>query len=212
MSAGKYKRLALIAETASDARNVIVGEGPAPGEGSGIRQVHPKDFRPVYEPSKRKSIPAPIRPRFGFCRNRGRPKSATSTSRRRAPIVRVERSRANHIGSLRPGQQQDQSWLPRFVSLSGGASGAASSAFSIDCSAASTSARASGCLRRRETAPRTVARNRYRASAGRTLQAIRESGHVAPFAGRLFRCFSLQRTIPLTIRRYAKWRWPSSRF
>jgi phage terminase large subunit-like protein len=54
LAAGQYKRLALIAETASDARDVIVGEGLAPGEGSGITQVHEKSFRPVYEPSKRR--------------------------------------------------------------------------------------------------------------------------------------------------------------
>jgi phage terminase large subunit-like protein len=54
LAAGRYKRLALIAETASDARDVIVGEGLAPGEGSGIMQVHEKSFLPVYEPSKRR--------------------------------------------------------------------------------------------------------------------------------------------------------------
>lgn len=48
LSAGKYRRIALIAETAPDARDVMV-EGE-----SGILAVHPKDFRPVYEPSKRR--------------------------------------------------------------------------------------------------------------------------------------------------------------
>src|SRR6185437_15881356 len=32
----------------------MVGDGKGPGEGSGILQVHPKDFMPVYEPSKRR--------------------------------------------------------------------------------------------------------------------------------------------------------------
>lgn len=45
---GKYTRIALIAETAADARDVMV-EGD-----SGIMNVHPKDFRPTYEPSKRR--------------------------------------------------------------------------------------------------------------------------------------------------------------
>lgn len=51
---GRYRQLALIAETAADAREVMVGDGKIPGEGSGLLQVHPKDFRPVYEPSKRR--------------------------------------------------------------------------------------------------------------------------------------------------------------
>jgi phage terminase large subunit-like protein len=45
---GRYGRIALVAETAADARDVIV-EGE-----SGILAVHPKDFRPIYEPSKRR--------------------------------------------------------------------------------------------------------------------------------------------------------------
>ncbi|MBU6231615.1 terminase family protein [Patescibacteria group bacterium] len=48
MSAGRYNRIALVAETAPDARDVMV-EGE-----SGLLAVHPKDFRPVYEPSKRR--------------------------------------------------------------------------------------------------------------------------------------------------------------
>ncbi len=49
--------MALVAETAADARAVIVGDGKAvsdPGAGSGLLQVHPRDFRPTYEPSKRR--------------------------------------------------------------------------------------------------------------------------------------------------------------
>lgn len=48
MSAGKYNRIALVAETSGDARDVMV-EGE-----SGILAVHPKEFRPLYEPSKRR--------------------------------------------------------------------------------------------------------------------------------------------------------------
>jgi len=51
---GRYQQIALIAETAADAREVMVGDGKIPGEGSGLLQVHPKDFRPIYEPSKRR--------------------------------------------------------------------------------------------------------------------------------------------------------------
>lgn len=47
-AAGKASRFALIAETAADGRDVIV-EGE-----SGILAVHPKDYRPSYEPSKRR--------------------------------------------------------------------------------------------------------------------------------------------------------------
>jgi phage terminase large subunit-like protein len=54
LAAGRYRHIALAAETAADARDVMVGDGKGPGEGSGILQVHPKDFRPVYESSKRR--------------------------------------------------------------------------------------------------------------------------------------------------------------
>jgi predicted phage terminase large subunit-like protein len=49
--------MALVAETAADARDVMVGDGKPPSDptaGSGILQVHAKDFRPKYEPSKRR--------------------------------------------------------------------------------------------------------------------------------------------------------------
>lgn len=45
---GEVARIAVVAETAADARDVLV-EGE-----SGILSVHPKDFRPLYEPSKRR--------------------------------------------------------------------------------------------------------------------------------------------------------------
>lgn len=48
LGGGKYKRIALVAETAADARDVLV-EGE-----SGILAVHPNGFRPAYEPSKRR--------------------------------------------------------------------------------------------------------------------------------------------------------------
>ncbi len=48
MSGGRYGRVALVAETAADGRDVMV-EGE-----SGLLAVHPKDYRPLYEPSKRR--------------------------------------------------------------------------------------------------------------------------------------------------------------
>lgn len=48
LSGGKYGRIALVAETAADARDVMV-EGE-----SGLLATHPKDRRPLYEPSKRR--------------------------------------------------------------------------------------------------------------------------------------------------------------
>jgi phage terminase large subunit-like protein len=57
LMAGRWRHIALIAETSADARAVVVGDGKAvsdPTAGSGILQVHPKDFRPAYEPSKRR--------------------------------------------------------------------------------------------------------------------------------------------------------------
>lgn len=48
LAGGKYRRAALIAETVGDARDVLV-EGD-----SGLLAIHPPDFRPLYEPSKRR--------------------------------------------------------------------------------------------------------------------------------------------------------------
>lgn len=48
LAAGRHRRFAIIAETSADARDVLV-EGE-----SGILAVHPKDYRPIYEPSKRR--------------------------------------------------------------------------------------------------------------------------------------------------------------
>lgn len=48
LARGLCGRIALVAETSGDARDVLV-EGE-----SGILSVHPKDFRPLYEPSKRR--------------------------------------------------------------------------------------------------------------------------------------------------------------
>jgi predicted phage terminase large subunit-like protein len=57
LTGGKWRHIAIIAETAADARDVMVGDGKEPSNpsaGSGILQVHPKDFLPLYEPSKRR--------------------------------------------------------------------------------------------------------------------------------------------------------------
>jgi phage terminase large subunit-like protein len=48
LAAGQARRIALVAETAADARDVMV-EGV-----TGILAVHARDFRPTYEPSKRR--------------------------------------------------------------------------------------------------------------------------------------------------------------
>lgn len=47
LTAGRYHRIGLIAETAADARQVMI-EGE-----SGLLPCHPKDFRPHYQPSTR---------------------------------------------------------------------------------------------------------------------------------------------------------------
>ena len=48
LTAGSHRRVALVAETAADARDVMV-EGE-----SGLLSVHPPGFRPLHEPSKRR--------------------------------------------------------------------------------------------------------------------------------------------------------------
>lgn len=48
---GRCRHMALVAETAADARKVMVGDGFGDTDGSGILQVHPKEFRPTYNPS-----------------------------------------------------------------------------------------------------------------------------------------------------------------
>jgi len=47
LSKGRYGRIALVAETTADARNVMVD-----GE-SGLMNIFPKDFKPTYQPSLR---------------------------------------------------------------------------------------------------------------------------------------------------------------
>lgn len=57
LTGGRWRHVALVAETSADARDVMVGDGKSvsdPKAGSGILQIHPKDYRPVYEPSKRR--------------------------------------------------------------------------------------------------------------------------------------------------------------
>lgn len=48
LASGRYDRIAIVAETAADCRDVVV-EGE-----SGVMNVHPKAYRPLYEPSKRR--------------------------------------------------------------------------------------------------------------------------------------------------------------
>ncbi len=57
LAAGRWRHIALVAETAADARDVMVGDGKAasdPKAGSGLLQIHPRHYRPTYEPSKRR--------------------------------------------------------------------------------------------------------------------------------------------------------------
>jgi phage terminase large subunit-like protein len=57
LAPGRYRHACLLAETAKDARDVMVGDGLEPSNpaaGSGILQVCPPDFAPLYEPSKRR--------------------------------------------------------------------------------------------------------------------------------------------------------------
>lgn len=59
LTGGRWKHIAVVAETAADARDVCVGDGKArsdPTAGSGILQVHPKDFCPTYIPSNRRLV------------------------------------------------------------------------------------------------------------------------------------------------------------
>lgn len=50
---GRIGHMALVAETAADARDVMVGYGRGADEASGILQVHPKDYRPTFVASNR---------------------------------------------------------------------------------------------------------------------------------------------------------------
>jgi phage terminase large subunit-like protein len=57
LTGGRWRHAAIIGETASDVRDVCVGDGKErsnPAAGSGLLQVCPKDFLPLYEPSKRR--------------------------------------------------------------------------------------------------------------------------------------------------------------
>ena len=49
LSAGIYKRIALVGETAADVRDVMVGD-----DKQGLLSVHHKDYRPIYEKTNRK--------------------------------------------------------------------------------------------------------------------------------------------------------------
>ena len=53
LTGGRWGHVALVAETAADARDVMVRDGKMasdPTAGCGSLQVHPKDFRPTFEP------------------------------------------------------------------------------------------------------------------------------------------------------------------
>lgn len=54
LSGSRWRHVAIIAETAADARDVMVGEGKSGTEASGLLQIHPRAFRPVYVASKRR--------------------------------------------------------------------------------------------------------------------------------------------------------------
>jgi len=57
LSRGIGEHVAIIGETAADARDVMVGDGKPlsdPSASSGLLQVHPKAFRPTYIASKRR--------------------------------------------------------------------------------------------------------------------------------------------------------------
>lgn len=56
LAPGLCRHMAIIAETAADARKVMVGDGLTGEAGSGILQVHPKAFRPTYNPSLKRVI------------------------------------------------------------------------------------------------------------------------------------------------------------
>ena len=53
LAAGRWRHVAIIAETAADARDVMVGKGKSGTDASGLLQVHPSDFRPTYVASAR---------------------------------------------------------------------------------------------------------------------------------------------------------------
>jgi len=53
LTGGTVRHIALVAETAADARDVMVGFGKGGNEASGILQVCPKDHRPIYVQSNR---------------------------------------------------------------------------------------------------------------------------------------------------------------
>jgi len=57
LTGGRWRHVAIIGETAADVRGVMVGDGKAtsdPTAGSGLLQIHPKDYLPEYQPSVRR--------------------------------------------------------------------------------------------------------------------------------------------------------------
>lgn len=53
LTGGEWRHVAIIAETAADARNVMIGQGKSGTDNSGLLQVHPPDHRPLYIASAR---------------------------------------------------------------------------------------------------------------------------------------------------------------
>lgn len=56
LAPGKYRHIAIVGETAADVRDIMLGEGRDADQASGLFQVHPKDFRPSYEVTKRRIV------------------------------------------------------------------------------------------------------------------------------------------------------------
>jgi phage terminase large subunit-like protein len=53
LAGGRWRHVAIIAETAADARDVMVGKGKSGTGASGLLQAHATDYRPVYVTSAR---------------------------------------------------------------------------------------------------------------------------------------------------------------
>ena len=89
LTGGSYSRIALVAETAADARDVMV-EGP-----SGLLAVHPPAFRPKFETSKRRLTARDHRRWSPFSS-----KAVTRFHRRRPPIfMKVATSKSSQHGA-----------------------------------------------------------------------------------------------------------------
>jgi phage terminase large subunit-like protein len=56
LAMGRVRHMAIVAETSKDARDTMIGAGRPPGEGSGLLQIHPPDFKPFYEKNNRRLV------------------------------------------------------------------------------------------------------------------------------------------------------------